>query len=331
MSSKRSPLRAVTATSSPRPEATSRQLMIDHYAQHLRTTHSRKGRPYSEETIRTYTRAAIRLARWLDSKGIPGDLTPACDPQVLNDYHRDYSERHSVNGAAHQQNNLGELFDWPKDEIGNPNPINSEEFNRFRSKIVKPKTLSREFIDELLASCDRQKGFMSVRDLAIIRLLLDGLRIGEVIEISVDDVPPLDAPILRVPPHKGDLNYTQGRRIRLDLETVRALHRYLRMRAAHPKLASRSLWISVRTGRAINADSVRTMLLRRANKLGYERVHPHMFRHTFSHDYLDNGGSPEDLSQHNGWKPGSAMPRRYGQDMAEDRAIAARERLGRLY
>jgi integrase/recombinase XerD len=38
------------------------------------------------------------------------------------------------------------------------------------------------------------------------------------------------------------------------------------------------------------------MLQRRAHQAGYDPdVHPHQFRHTFAHDWLDGGGAEGDL------------------------------------
>jgi integrase len=73
------------------------------------------------------------------------------------------------------------------------------------------------------------------------------------------------------------------------------------------------------------------MLQRRAAEAGYDPdVHPHTFRHTFANHWLSNGGSEGDLMRLTGWKS-RAMLDRYGTDMAQQRAIEAKRRMGDMY
>lgn len=72
------------------------------------------------------------------------------------------------------------------------------------------------------------------------------------------------------------------------------------------------------------------MLERRAAEAGYTNVTPHQFRHTFSHQWLDSGGSEGDLMLLNGWKS-RAMVDRYAADVAEQRALEAKRQKGDLY
>lgn len=322
--------------SEPRQQRQSgRELQLSHYADWLHVATSRNGRPFTPGTIKGYMRAARLLARWLDEQEIGGDLTAACDPEVLNRFLRWYLESHDVNGTAFVQRSLRTLFRWLEREEGVTSPFRSAKLDVYSPRTHKPKVLAREFIAELLDSC-KGTDFTSVRDEAIIRVMLDGLRVGEALAMRVQDVPTLTDPVLRVAPHKGDARFADdsGRRVRLADETVRALQRWLRVRLTHPLADSALrdvLWLGKGRAEPWGYDGVRLMLQRRCRKLGYpEAATTHMFRHTFSHDFLASGGSPLDLAEHNGWSS-LAMAQRYGKDMAEDRAIAARERLGRLY
>jgi site-specific recombinase XerD len=104
---------------------------------------------------------------------MPGDLTPVCASQTFNAFLRDYLDGHDVNGASFVQRNLRNLFKWLEKETGTPTPFGSEDTDRYVAREHKPKILSREFIKELLGSCESAT-FTRVRDEAIICLLLGG-------------------------------------------------------------------------------------------------------------------------------------------------------------
>jgi integrase len=57
---------------------------------------------------------------------------------------------------------------------------------------------------------------------------------------------------------------------------------------------------------------------RRGREAGVD-VYPHKFRHTFSHNWLDNGGAEGDLMELNGWSS-PQMLARYGRSARSARA-----------
>jgi integrase len=309
--------------------------MLDHYEQHLRTSTSRNGRPYAEITIVGYMRCATRLANWLDDNEIAGDLSAACDPKIMNRFLLEYQSTHDINGTSFVQRNLRNLCAWLETECNVTSPYRSRELHTYTAKIHKPKVLGNEFITALLETCSKGS-FTDVRDAAIIRLLLDGMRVGEVLAIAPEDVPPLTDPVLRVVPAKGELAYAKGsgRRILLEEETAKALQRWVRKREAHPlsrTVLRNELWLGQGSATPFRYNGVRLMLERRSKKAlegAPGHATSHMFRHTFAHDFRADGGSLDDLTQHMGWAS-YAMAQRYGKDMAEDRAIAAKREMRR--
>lgn len=322
--------------------AKSRALMIDHYWQWLLVTPNRNERLSSPATVTGYVRCARVLAQWLDANGYPGDLTAACEVDVLNQFFKDYfnatrpnGEPHGQNGTAFYRRNLRTLFKWIEIIGGPPSPYRSPELHKYKEFETKPKTLSLEFIEELLDDC-KAPGFTNARDEGFIRTLLEGLRIGEALPMAPHDVPTLDNPVLRIIPFKGELNYADGsgRRIQLADKTIIALQRWLRVRADHPLAHTQfanKLWLGKGSAVPFNYNTARLMLIRRSKRLGYDQhATAHMFRHTFVHDYKVRGGDPTNLEKTVGWTT-SEMHKRYSPDLAEDRAIEAKRKLGPFY
>jgi integrase len=308
-----------------------RESTIAEFEGYLRTVNNRDGRPYEEKTIVVYLGPVKNLDAWMTANGIEGDFTEA-DAVTLNRYFREYYLEHGQGGTHTLQRNLLQLFNFLEKERDYPNPYTGERLNRYAAVKGRPKTLSGDFVDELLevTGGGKARDFETARDHAIIRILRsEGIRRSELLGMVMSTLPAdvIKNPTFRLVPLKGARAIGEGRLITLAPSTSRALAMYLRARRSHPLADSDAVWLGTRGRGRLGTTGLRLMLVRRAEQAGYSGVTPHQFRHTFSDAWLKSGGSEGDLMRLNGWKS-RQMVDRYADDVANQRALDAKRRKG---
>ena len=127
---------------------TDRESTLAEFEGYLRTVNNRDGRPYEEKTISVYSVPAKNLDGWLTANGIDRDFT-VVDTALLNRYFREYYLEHGQGGTHTLQRNLIQLFNFLERERGFASPY-TDGLNRYAAVKGRPKTLSAEFVDDLL-------------------------------------------------------------------------------------------------------------------------------------------------------------------------------------
>ncbi|MFC2122525.1 tyrosine-type recombinase/integrase [Bacteroidota bacterium] len=151
-------------------------------------------------------------------------------------------------------------------------------------------TLSNEEIGAILSTFTTSPS--DARNQTIFMILLDtGLRIGELINLKMDDVH-MDEGYLKVM-GKGK----KERIVPIGNNAQRALQRYLfrfRPKPINPVINNAFLSIS---GQPLTENSMKLMFTRLAKRSGVSRFHAHLCRHTFATRFLINGGDVFSLQQ----------------------------------
>lgn len=270
----------------------------------------------SPNTIKLYVAAGQLLGDYLLDHGMPVEVEKI-GREHIEAFLVDLRERTSASTAATRYRGLRQLFRWLEEEgeIAR-NPMSRMKPPRMAEKPVP--VLADEDLRRLFAIA-AGRSFEDRRDLALMRIFLStGARLDEIATLRVESLSD----------DLWDLEVVgKGRKSRvlpLSPKARRVLDRYLRARARHEFSETPWLWIGIR-GR-LTPSGIAQMLRRRCDRAGIDRIHPHQFRHTFSHLWLAGGGNEHDLARLNGWSS-TQMVARYAASTAAKRAREAHARL----
>lgn len=274
----------------------------------------------SPRTREMYGDIAGWFAGWLTARGVRQWEAVGKDELRAFFLHCD-----ELGYAKSYRNNIGRCLQafhkFLTEEDGLPNP-----FDRMKPPPPPkpgehpPEVLAAARLAALVKDAEKGRDFASRRDAALLRLFSStGCRLAEVTGL---DVPDID---VRERTAKVRGKASKVRTVKFDHKTALAVDRYLRVRAGHPAADLPALWIGVRRRERMTPSGVRQVIERRGERLGMD-IWPHLFRHTFSHRYLDNGGAEGDLMELNGWES-PQMLRHYGASARGARARRAYDRV----
>ncbi|MDQ1749306.1 MAG: integrase/recombinase XerC [Pseudonocardiales bacterium] len=240
----------------------------------------------ARSTIRIYVAAVRQFAEWIAA----ADPSAVSWDRVTRDHVRAWSvdliDRTSAGNASVQWRALQQFLKWAELE-GEIAISPMRDLSGPRPAPPPVPVIELADLQRLLATC-AGTSFVDRRDEAILRLFIDtGIRRGEIVGPRLDDVRLYEREA--VVTGKG----SRVRIVRFGAKTARALDRYLR---------------------------------RRAQQAGLGHIHPHQFRHTFAHLWLDQGGAEGDLMELAGWTS-RQMLTRYGASARSARARRSYDRI----
>jgi site-specific recombinase XerD len=163
----------------------------------------------------------------MTANSIEGDYTQA-DTATLNHFFREYYRANGQGGTHTLQRNLIQLFNYLEHEHAHAIPYKTG-LNRYADVKGRPKTLSADFIDELLdvTGGGKARDFETARDHAIIRILCgEGIRRQELLGMVMYAMPAdlIRNPVFRLVPLKGSRAAGEGRLAALSPSGARATH-----------------------------------------------------------------------------------------------------------
>jgi site-specific recombinase XerD len=231
---------------------------------------------------------------------------------------------YSIAYASIQFRALQQFFKWLAAEAGIPDPMAGLRQPAVKATAVPVFTTVE--LSRLEAAC-RGNSFAQRRDAAIIAIFrATGIRLSEMAGIRHDPDNPAGGDLdLQAREVKVRGKGGKDRTVKITHQAARAIDRYLRARAGHPQAWRPQLWLGVNGRGPLTAAGIYQMTARRGKDAGVA-VHPHRFRHHFSHTWLDRGGAERDLMELNGWSS-PQMLNRYG---ASARAARARRTYDRV-
>lgn len=257
----------------------------------------------SPKTISWYSANLKSFRNYLKSRHLPDSLDNI-DTKLLREYVLYLMKRTRYTGHPYTPaktellssatihghvRTLRAFFNWlVREGLAENNPAKELKPPKVTRKVVS--TLSDEEIRAILNTFSISPS--DARNQTLFMILLDtGLRIGELVNLKMDDVH-MDEGYLKVM-GKGK----KERIVPIGNNAQRALQRYLfRFRPKPTNPVTDNVFLSV-SSKALTENSMKLMFTRLSKRSGVCRLHAHLCRHTFATRFLINGGDVFTLQQ----------------------------------
>ncbi len=237
-----------------------------------------KGRSRASATILAYGKDIEQLVDFLNNKGTlnVSDVKTDDLQEFMNSL---ATENYTAKSISRKTNSTKTFFKFLRaSNLIDDDPARALEHPKFENK--PPRILSEL---EYRALRDAARGDLRIS--AIIELLLQtGIRIGELAQLTVDDVV-VDSPqaMLHIRPSEGAVERT----IPLNKPAVDAINRYLEVR---PQTQNRALFVT-KTGKPLLIRNIRTAIDRYFRLAGIKEAKVNDLRHTWIAHHLSSGTS----------------------------------------
>ena len=168
-------------------------------------------------------------------------------------------------------------------------PCQGVELPKTRKRL--PKYLSRDEVEKLLQA---PGGVYETRDRAVLRLLYtSGLRVSELVALNIEDVD-FNEGTVKVNDGKGGrdrVTYT-------DRETLQLLKDMIYKRTRKGREDKGPALFTTRSGDRISTRSIQRIVKKTSQEAGLEkRVTPHIIRHSFAANSLEEGFNIKEIQQ----------------------------------
>jgi len=248
----------------------------------------------SPKTIEWYISFLLRFLKFLEQSGLPTQLDRIEKTHIrrfilyLQQEARTPHKNKPLSGATVQGyvRTLKAFFAWAEREEYTPTNLMAKiPIPRAEAKVIT--TFSKEHIQSLFNLCLSSNG-NSVRNTLILLLLFDcGLRVSELVGIDLDDIN-LEEGIIKIRKSKG----SKERYVPVGNVAQKFLWKYINTSRPKPIVAHITSLLLSDKGLPLTKNGVQQILRRYSKKAGITgvRCSPHTCRHTFSKNYLMNGG-----------------------------------------
>jgi site-specific recombinase XerD len=271
----------------------------------------------SPRTVESRLEAVCQLAAWLRQHS--GRTLLTAESTDISDY---LIARKTAATAYNRHSALRAFYKFcVAEEIITASPMERVKAPSPNFKV--PAVIPDEDLQLLIRACEG-RDLAALRDSAMIRLLCEpgSPRRNELTLMDVADVN-MDADLAVIRHGK----YSRERIVPMSPRTARAMSRYLRARARHPRAGETGrLWLG--TKGPLTVSGVRLIVARRSEQAGIGHVHPHQLRHTAFSDFDSASGNVNHAMALFGWSS-PAMAYHYGKAARAGRAVQAAQDLAR--
>ena len=290
---------------------------------------------YAPATVDTFVRGVVQYLEYCDQNGLDTSALDSADLYV--DHRQRSNSAHSARWIARSIKAYGRYL---SDEYEEGDPFKKLKLPKEPEvSAAHSAAATDDDIEKLLSTCDTST-LRGARDFAIITLIAEtGLRRGEALGLSMDDVDLADQTInvrtgktaaakrLLYLPDKAQgalMRYLKKRDQMLAKERKR--HRSSAWLTKFQAISPEPLWISYTSAfPAFQANGFTQTLKEKGKAVGVD-VRAHSMRRKHATDWLAAGGTENGLMANSGWKD-STMIARYTRDNREKLAIDEARRL----